>query len=76
MRSVLAAHRDYQCVINDLIETEARVDARMTLKSTHRPTFFCIAVTGRKIAWAGAAFFTIRGGRIAALRVLSDVDSV
>ena len=72
MRSVRAARGDYQCVINDLIETEGRVDARMTLKGIHRAPFFYIAATGRKIAWAGAADFTIWGGRIAALRVLSD----
>ena len=76
MRSVRAAHGDYQCVINYLIETEGGIDARISSTGTHRPRFFCIAATGRKIAWAGAAFFTIGGGRIAELLVLSDVDPV
>ena len=40
MRSVRVARGDYQCVINDLIETEGGVDARMTLKGIHRAPFF------------------------------------
>ena len=40
MRSVRAARGDYQCVINNLIETEGGVDARMTLKGIHRAPFF------------------------------------
>ena len=76
MRSVRAALGDHQCVIDDLIETESRVAARMNLKGIHRAPFFDIAAIGRKIVWAGAAFFTIRGVRIAALWVPSDVDSL
>ena len=40
MRSVRATRGDYHCVINDLIETEGGVDARMTLKGIHRAPFF------------------------------------
>ncbi len=76
MRSVRTALGDYQCVIDDLVETEGRVAARMTFKGVHRAPFFDVAATGREIAWAGAAFFTIRDGRIAALWVLGEVDSV
>ena len=76
MRSVRAALGDYRCVIEDLIETEDRVAARMTFKGTHRAPFFEVAATGKVIEWAGAAFFTIHDGRIAALWVLGDVDAV
>ena len=40
MRSIRAAFGDYQCLIYDLIETEGRVDARMTVKGIHRAPFF------------------------------------
>ena len=40
MCSVRAALGDYQCVIYDLIETEGRDDARMTLKGIHLAPFF------------------------------------
>ena len=40
MRSVRAALGDYQCVIYDLIQTEGRVDARMTSTGIHRAPFF------------------------------------
>ena len=64
------------CVIEDLITTEDRAAARMTFKGKHRGEFFGVAATGRQIAWAGAAFFTVHGNRITDLWVLGDIDSV
>jgi predicted ester cyclase len=34
------------------------------------------APTGRPVAWAGAALFTLKGGKIADLWVLGDVDGL
>ena len=76
MRSVHAALADYRCDIDDLVTTADRASARMTFSGRHQGRFFDVEATGREIAWAGAAFFTIRDGRIAALWVLGDIDSV
>ena len=76
MRSIHVALADYTCIIEDLVATENRAAARMIFKGVHQAEFFGVAATGREIAWAGAAFFEIAEGRIAALWVLGDIDSV
>lgn len=76
MRSVHRALGDYFCIIEDLVTTEDRAAARMIFKGIHRGPFFGVAATGREISWSGAAFFRIKGERIAELWVLGDIDSV
>jgi len=76
MRSIHAALADYQCVIDDLIETDNRAAARMRFRGTHRGPFFGMPATGNDIQWTGAAFFTTDGGRITEIWVLGDVDAV
>jgi predicted ester cyclase len=48
----------------------------MTFTGIHRAPFFGVDATGREIAWAGAAFFTIDGEQIVALWVLGDLDGL
>jgi len=76
MRSVHAALGEYVCIIEDLVATEDRAAARMMFRGIHRGPFFDVAATGRTIEWAGAAFFTVVDGQIAALWVLGDIDHV
>lgn len=76
MRSVHDALADYTCIIEDLVATDDRVAAQMTFRGVHRADFFGVAATGRTVAWAGAAFFTIGENRIRSLWVLGDVDSL
>jgi len=76
MQSVHAALANYICEIEDLVATGDRVAARMLFHGTHQAPFFGVAATGRTIHWAGAAFFTMTQGRIAALWVLGDIDAV
>lgn len=76
LRSVHAALAGFTCTIEDLIETEERVAAKMLFRGTHRAPFFGIEATGRDIVWNGAAFFKIEDGLIAALWVLGDIDAV
>lgn len=76
MRSVHAALADYVCEIEGLVVDDDRVAARMLFHGTHRAPFFGVPATGRTIRWAGAAFFTMTRGRIAALWVLGDIDAV
>jgi steroid delta-isomerase-like uncharacterized protein len=76
MQSVHRALGDYICIIEDLVTTKDRAAARMIFKGKHRGAFFGVEATGREINWAGAAFFRIKGERIAELWVLGDIDSV
>jgi steroid delta-isomerase-like uncharacterized protein len=76
LRSVHTALADYVCIIDDLVTTADRAAARMTFKGIHRAPFFGVEATGREIVWAGAAFFSVRGGTIRDLWVLGDIDSV
>lgn len=76
MRSVHTALGGYTCVIEDGVEAENRLAARMTFRGIHRAPFFGVAATGRQISWSGAAFFTVEGNLIADLWVLGDIDHV
>ncbi|MBG02849.1 MAG: hypothetical protein CMM59_02080 [Rhodospirillaceae bacterium] len=76
MRSVHQALGDYQCIIDDLVESPDRAAARMTFTGVHKDVFFGVPATGRQITWAGAAFFTVEAGCISDLWVLGDLDSL
>jgi predicted ester cyclase len=76
MRSIRTVLADYHCIIDDLIETDTRVAARMQFRGIHRGRFFGVDATGREITWSGAAFFTMNRCCITNLWVLGDIDSV
>ena len=76
MCSVHAALADYRCIIDDLIEGDGRVAARMRFTGIHRGPLLGVAATGRRITWSGAAFFTMDHCRITELWVLGDIDAV
>lgn len=78
MRGVQAALGDYTCRIDDLVESPGagQAAARMTFRGVHRAEFLGAPATGREVSWAGAAFFTIKDGRIVDIWVLGDVDGL
>lgn len=76
MRSIHTALARYECIIEDLIESDSRAAARMQFKGVHRGSFFGVSATGREIVWTGAAFFTIDRGLITKLWVLGDIDAI
>jgi predicted ester cyclase len=45
----------------------------MMFSGVHRDTFLGVPATGRRVAWAGAAFFTFDDGLISDLWVLGDL---
>jgi predicted ester cyclase len=59
MRSIRSALTDFECIIDDLIETDTRAAARMRFRGIHRAQFFGVDATGREITWDGAAFFAM-----------------
>ena len=76
MRSIRTALADFECIIDDLIEADMRVAARMRFRGIHSGQFFGMPATGQEIIWSGAAFFTMDRGRIAEVWVLGDIDAV
>jgi predicted ester cyclase len=76
LRAVHAAVGNFACTIEELIATADSAAAKMMFHGTHRAKFFGIEGTGRKVHWSGAAFFAMRGGRIASLWVLGDIDGL
>jgi steroid delta-isomerase-like uncharacterized protein len=73
---VLAALGDYRCDVDDLVADGDRVVARMTFSGIHRGPLLGVAPTGRRVSWAGAAFFTFAGDLIGDLWVLGDLDGL
>jgi steroid delta-isomerase-like uncharacterized protein len=76
LRSVRAALPDFECIIDDLVESDGRAAARMRFRGVHRGEFFGVPATGREVLWSGAAFFTTDGSQITELWVLGDIDAV
>jgi steroid delta-isomerase-like uncharacterized protein len=76
LRAVHAAVGNFTCTIEELVATEDRAAAKMMFHGVHRGKFFGVAATGRAVHWSGAAFFAMRGGRIASLWVLGDIDGL
>ena len=75
MRSIRTALANFECIIDDLIEGDKRVAARMRFRGIHSGQFFGVPATGQEIIWTGAAFFTMDRSRITELWVLGDIDA-
>jgi predicted ester cyclase len=73
---VVGALADYRCTVQDLVTEGDRAFARMQFEGIHRGPFMGFAPTGRRVEWAGAALFTLKGGKIADLWVLGDVNGL
>lgn len=66
----------YRCTIRDLVAEGDRAFARMHFEGIYRGPFMGFAPTGKPVEWAGAALFTLKGGKIADLWVLGDVHGL
>jgi steroid delta-isomerase-like uncharacterized protein len=76
VREVTAALGDYRCDVEELVAEDDRVVARMTFSGVHRGELLGVPPTGRRVRWAGAAFFTFTDDRVADLWVLGDLDGL
>jgi steroid delta-isomerase-like uncharacterized protein len=76
VRSVTDALADYRCDIETLITQDDRAAARMMFSGVHRATFLDVPATGRRVSWAGAAFFQFTGGLVSDLWVLGDLHGL
>ncbi len=76
MDTIQAAFPDFTNHVEEIISEEDRAFARLTYRGTHHGTVFGIAPTSRRVAYAGAAVFRLRGARIAEVWVLGDVHGL
>lgn len=72
MRLIRTAFPDFHNEIVDLVADGDRVAARLSYTGTHEGPFLDHTATGRRIEYAGAAFFSVVEGRIAGVWVLGD----
>lgn len=76
VRMVTDALGDYRCEVLALVCEADRAFARMRFSGIHRGPFLGFQPTGRRVAWEGAALFTIGDGRITDIWVLGDVHGL
>ncbi|HJS74499.1 MAG TPA: GNAT family N-acetyltransferase, partial [Vicinamibacteria bacterium] len=76
VESVHEALGEYRCEIDELVCEGERAFARMTFSGIHRGPLLGHPPTGKRVAWAGAAFFHARGEKLESLWVLGDLDSL
>jgi predicted ester cyclase len=72
MQTVRDAFPDFHNTIEELVAENQHVAARLTYHGTQRGEIFGVVPTGRRITYAGAAFFQITDGRITKGWVLGD----
>lgn len=70
---VRAAFLDFHNHIDEIVADADAAAARLTYSGTHRGDIFGCAPTGRRIEYAGMAFFGFADGNIARVRVLGDL---
>jgi steroid delta-isomerase-like uncharacterized protein len=73
VKSVRASLAEYHAEILSCVAEGTQAFARMRFSGVHVAPFRGFPPTGKPIEWEGAAIFTFRGDRIAALWVLGDL---
>jgi steroid delta-isomerase-like uncharacterized protein len=73
MKKVQSSFPDFHNTIELLVAEDDAIVARLSYRGTHQGEFFGIPPTGKKIHYAGAAFYQIARGRIAEGWVLGDL---
>jgi predicted ester cyclase len=67
---------DFSNEITDLVVEGHRAAARLLFRGTHSGPLLGLAPTGRRFGYAGAAFFTAAGDRLAEVWVLGDLTGL
>ncbi len=76
VESVRTAFPDWRNEIEDLFGAGDKVVARLTWTGTHRGELLGVPATGREVAYAGAAIFTIADGVITDAWVVGDTQEL
>jgi len=74
--ALLAALADYRCDIEECVAEGERAFAKMLFSGRHVGVLRGRPATGRRVAWSGAALFTLRDERIAGLWVVGDLTAL
>lgn len=64
---------DLRVSVDSMVAEGDKVAVSLTYRGTHEGQLFEVAPTGRSIAYRGAAFFTLSGGKISQGWILGDV---
>lgn len=75
-RKVRGALAEYRCEILDLIASDERAAALMRFSGLHRGVLLGVSPTGRRVAWPGGAFFTLRDDRLTRISVVGDTGAL
>jgi len=67
---------NYKCIIEDLVEEENKVFAKMSFTGIHRDNFMGYPPSQKRLTWKGCALFTFGGERISNVWVLGDLKSL
>jgi predicted ester cyclase len=76
MGSVTGALSSYRCEIRELVADGDVVAARMEFSGRHSGVLLGREPTGRRVTWAGAAFFHFDGALVRDIWVLGDLDAL
>ncbi len=74
--AIRAGSADFRNTVVTLVSDGGRAAARLTYTGTHTGPLLGIPATGRSFEYAGAAFFTSDGDRLASAWVLGDVEGL
>ena len=67
---------DYKCHIEELIEEQNKIFAKMTFTGIHQDEFMGYAPTQQRVTWKGCALFTFSGELVTDVWVLGDLKSL
>lgn len=73
---IRVAAPDFHNEIVTLVVDDTHAAARLSYSGTHRGPLLGVPATGRSFSYAGAAFFTVSGQRLAAAWILGDLQTL
>jgi steroid delta-isomerase-like uncharacterized protein len=73
---LLTAFPNLYHAVEIAVHENDRAAVYVTYSGTHEGPLFGYAPTGNRICYAGASFFQFRNGKIAAVNVLGDLNSL
>ena len=76
MRRVQSTFPDFHNRVEELVSENDRVVARLTHTGTHHGEILGMAPTGRRISYAGAAFFRVENSQISQGWVFGDMEGL
>jgi len=72
-KTLITAFPDLHVTVDEVVQEEKRLAARVTLEGTHKGEFAGISPTGRKVKVANFAMYRVENGKIAEVWSLTDL---